>query len=116
MTIRVFNLIISLVLCALIAWWFSILCYNPDGALAMAIGSFVTLAVTGAGAFAVRWSNERSGMMCRLLSYIFFFVFLILNLIFAFFTSWSIPLYCIMSGVIVCVYLLWTHWVFSTGL
>lgn len=114
MTLKVFNLIITLVLCALISWWFAILCCNPAGIIALAIGSFLTLAVTGAGAFAIKWQHERSGMMCRLLAYIFFFVFLILNLVFAFFTSWSIPFYLITSGIILCIFLLWIRWVFST--
>lgn len=114
MILRVFNFVITLVLCALISWWFAILCNNPDGCVALAIGSFVALAVTGTGAFAIKWPDGRSGMVCRMLSYIFFFVFIILNVLFAFLTSWSIPAYLIITGVTACVFLLWVKWVYST--
>lgn len=114
MTIRFFNLIVAVILSALLAWLVVLTSDFADGKLAMAAASFITFATTLSGVYVVKWEAERSGMMCRIMSSAAFVIFLLLNFVFALFDHFSIQLYIILNGVILCIYLLWIRWVFST--
>ena len=116
MVIKFFNLAIALVLSALFACLLYMCSDFADGKLALAITSFVVFALTTAGAWGVSFENVRSGVNIKVLATVFLVLAAILNLVYAFLTTFSIPLYIILNGILVCIYLLAARWIYSTGM
>lgn len=114
MKINSINLSIVVVLCAMLAWLTVLTSDFTDGKVALAVMSFLTLEVTASGAYAVKWPEERSGIMIKVLSNLTFAIFLILNFVFALFNSFSIPIYIVINSILLCIYVLWTRWIYST--
>lgn len=67
--------------------------------------SAAVLAITGVLTFGISFEGERSSVMFKILSGIMFGIFLIANLIFAFF-EFALPLYIILNGIMLLVYAL----------
>lgn len=114
MKINFFNLAVVVVLCAMLAWLVVLTSDFEDGKLALAAVSFCTFLATTSGGYAIKWPEERSGIVCKVLSNVALLLFLILNFVFAFLNSFSIPLYIVLNVVLLCIYALWTRWVYST--
>lgn len=70
---------------------------SSDQALVLAIGSFIMLAITLGTAIGTSFEAKRSGVSVKIIAYVFFFLSMITNLVFAF-TGFSKPLFIITNG------------------
>lgn len=105
MKLDILNATVALLLSALLAYGCYALCTIDDLRLLVTIASFVQLAVTGIGAFAIKLNDERRSVMFGLASKIFFVAIAALNFA-AIFIHLTIPFYIILSGIVLLAYVI----------
>lgn len=111
MTIKFFNTVILAFMAALLAWLVVLASRFESGHIALGIGSFLTFALTLVGGYGVKWTTSRGNVMCKVLSNLFLVIFLIYNFVFAFLPIYSVPVYIIIGGILLCIYVIWAKWV-----
>lgn len=97
--------IITILLCALLAYGFYAICDVQELKWLLCISSFLTTAVTGLFTIGVSLTAERTSMMFKAFSGIAFGIFIIMNLIFSF-IDFNIPFYVIINGLLLLIYAL----------
>ena len=115
MKIDALNTVVALILAALLSYGCYAFCGSEDMRLLITIASFVELSVVGIGTFAVSFADQRRGVMFRILSGIFFAVLVGANG-FAMLLGFSTPLYIILCGLLLVLYLLLGGFVARTEL
>lgn len=104
MKIKVIPLIIVLGLAALMAYGLFSFCKN-DNALLLAIVGGIMLFVALTAAFGVSFEPHRTSVNIKVTSIVFFLLALISNVIFAF-VQFSVPLYIVINGLLLLIWLL----------
>lgn len=115
MKIDALNTVVALILAALLSYGCYAFCGSEDMRLLITIASFVELSVVGIGSLAVSFADQRRGVMFRILSGIFFAVLVAANG-FAMLLGFSTPLYIILCGLLLVLYLLLGGFVARTEL
>ena len=105
MKIDVLNTVIAVILAALLSYGCYVLCNEEELRLLITIASFIELSIVGIGTIAVSFADKRRGVMFRILSGLFFAALVLVNGA-ALYFGFSIPLYIILSGIILVMYLL----------
>ena len=113
MKIKVIPLIIVLGISAIIAYGLFSFCKN-DNALLLAIIGGIMLFVTLAATFGVSFEPHRTSVNIKVTSIVFFLLALISNVIFAF-VHFSVPLYVIVNGIILLLWLLIVYGINRAG-
>ena len=107
MKIKIVPTIVAVLLCALIAYGlFSF--HKFDYQILLSVGGFVFCAATLFFAFGVNFNLPRTTTNIRFLSITFFFIALVSNLIFCF-INFSVPLYVILNGIFLLIFILITY-------
>ena len=104
MKIDIFKTVIALVASALIAFGFFSF-YHGDNKNLLVIGCFFELLITGFLYLGLHFEQKRTTTLVRIVSSIFFVVFLITNLVFSF-INYSYETYIIVNGLMLLAYLL----------
>jgi hypothetical protein len=112
MKIHPVNLLVAVVISALLTYGFVSFDSNTMKVV-IGIGSFITLAATLSIAMGVTFENVRGGVNIKIVSFVFFFGALILNLIFAL-TSFSQTSYIITSGITFLLYVVVANAIYGT--
>jgi len=111
MRVHLVNTLVALAVTALITFGISSIDGNTlKGQIG--IGSFIFIASTLVFAIGITFDNVRMGINVRLISWIFFVVGLLLNLLFAL-VAFSQTSYIITSGVVFLIYVLVANSIFS---
>lgn len=113
MKIKVIPSIIVALLCALIAYGLYILC-SSDNNLLVSIGFGVMALCTLLAIFGVSFEPHRTSVNIKVTSIVFFLLALISNVIFAF-VQFSVPLYVIVNGIILLLWLLIVYGINRAG-
>jgi hypothetical protein len=104
MKVKLIPAIVAVLLSALIAYGFYSF-HKFDNQILLSVGGFVFCAVTLFFTFGVNSDLSRTTTNIRFLSITFFLIALISNLIFCF-TNFSVPLYVILNGILLLIYIL----------
>lgn len=111
MKINLIKLIIAIFISVLICHRFYS-CAHPDKSLLLTIDSYITLSGTMLGSIGIDFEDRRNGINIRLVSSIFFVIFLILGVIFSCF-EFSNPLYVIINGLLLLIYIHITYSIYK---
>ena len=112
MKIKIVPALVSILLCALIAYGlFSI--HKFDNQILLSVGGFIFCAATLFCAFGINFDLPRTTTNIRFLSIAFFFIALVNNLIFCF-INFSVPLYIILNGILLLIFILITYSIAKT--
>ena len=101
-------IIVSLVISVLIAYTLYILSSVDDTKNLLAIGSGLCLLLTLSAIMGISFENTRAGVNVKVLSVVFFIIFLISNLIFTFIT-FSTSAYVITNGLLLVLWFLFAY-------
>ena len=104
MKIKEIPLIIAFGISALVAYGLFSICKN-DNSLLLAIVGGIMLFVTLAATFGVDFEPHRTSVNIKVTSIVFFLLALISNLIFSF-VQFSVPLYVVVNGLLLLIWLL----------
>ena len=105
MRLDYFNTFIAIAISALLAWGTYSMTDTEELKIMVAIVSFITLATSAMCSIALKIGEQRSSVVIRATSGVFFFLLLILNGIFTFF-DFSKPLYIILNALILLIMLI----------
>lgn len=111
MRINLIKLIIAVFISILICYGFYSFAHSEDIML-LTIGSFITLSGTMTVTIGIGFGDRRNGINIRLVSGIFFVSFLISGVIFSCF-EFSNPLYVIVTGLLLLIYILITYSIYK---
>ena len=106
MKINIIPSIIALAIAALLAFGLYSWCRFADLNLLIAIFGGICFLCTLGTSLGISFEKSRKSTNIKLLSSLFFFVFLISNIVFCCLSSFSIPVYVIINGVILVIWLL----------
>ena len=96
---------LSAVLAALIAFYLS--CYiSGVNELFLGVGSFLTLAISMAGTVSLSFDYDRTTMLTRTTSGVFFALLLVSQIAFVYISSFLLPLYVMVTGGIIILYII----------
>jgi hypothetical protein len=98
MKIDIIKTLIAIAVSALIAYGFYSF-HNTENTQLLTLIVFIELFITSFLVLGLRFELNRTTIHVRTVSTIFFFVFLIINILFSFF-SFSIPVYIILNGLL----------------
>jgi len=87
---------------------------NSEQALVLAIGSFIMLSITLGTAMGTSFEAERSGVSVKIIAFVFFFLSMITNLVFAF-TGFSNPVFIITNGLEFLLFIFIAYGIFKTN-
>ena len=104
MKANAFMTLISVLLSALFGYLVYYIAEPDSNAIIALIGSFVCFACTLVPLMGLKYASSRIGTNARVLATLFFLVLAISNTIFSL-TSITMPLYAIINGIIVIIYL-----------
>lgn len=105
--------IIAVAIAALLAYGIYSLCRSENEWL-MAIGSFLLIGFPLFLAMGVSSPVKRSIANMKVLAVVFFLLTLVVNILFACLSHFSIPLYIILNGITILVFFLIYHSIYST--
>ncbi len=103
MKVNVFQTVLSIGISAIASFALGYFCFSEHGLL-LGIGSFITFVATLTLAMGIDLKNQTAATNVKVLSGVFFAVFLIANVVFMF-LQFSIPVYAIIMGILLLVYL-----------
>lgn len=106
MKIKTVPAIIAVALCALIAYGFYAGSRSEDQRLWVTIGGGLSLLLTVGAVLGVSLERTRASVNMKIVSGIFAGILLLLNIIFCCFSSFSLPVYIILSGILLLTWLL----------
>ena len=113
MKINVLYSIIAVCISALVGYGFYSFCRSENEWL-MAIGSFLFIGFPLFLAMGVSSPAKRSSANMKVLAVVFFLLTLVINILFACLSHFSVPLYIILNGITVLVFFLIYHSIYST--
>ena len=105
MKAKFLNMTIATIISALFAYGFYAFCVTAEYALLLAIGGFISMLVPVAVAVGMAFDFPRTGVMARTLSAVFALVAFISHVLFTM-VYFTVPLYIIVNGIILLVFLL----------
>ncbi len=105
MKIDFFNAFIAIAISALLAWGLYAMTDIEALKILVGIGSFIALAGSSICSIAIKMGEQRSSIVIRATSGVFFFLLLLLNGIFTFF-DFSEPLYIILNSLLLLIMLI----------
>ncbi len=100
-----FNSLIALSISALLTWGAYSMTDTENLKSLVAVVTFITLGVSSICSIAIKLGEERSSIVNRATSAVFFFLLLIINMAFTFF-DFSKPLYIIINGIVMLIMLI----------
>lgn len=106
MKIKIIPCIAAIILSGLVAFGFYTWCRCDSMNLLIAIAGGAVLLLTSCATLGISLSDSKMSINVKVLSGIFTCLFLVINIIFCCLTSFSIPLYAIINGVLLVVWLL----------
>lgn len=109
MKIKIIPCIAAIVLSALVAFGFYTWCRCESMSLLLTIAGGSVLLLTSCTTLGVTLSDNKMNINVKVLSGIFTCLFLVINIIFCCLASFSIPLYAIINGILLVVWLLITY-------
>jgi len=104
MKVKLVPAIVAVLLSALIAYGFWSF-HSFENKILLAVGGFVFCAATLFCTFGINYELPRTTTNIRFLSITFFIIALVSNLIFCF-VNFSVPLYVILNGILLLIYIL----------
>lgn len=104
MKINIIKSVIAGLIAVLLTWGVCSMCLYDELTLTLGLVTFITLTAGGILAFGVD-TDSRSMVSARIGAGIYFFIALAVNIVFCF-IDFSIPVYVILSGVLLCIFLL----------
>ena len=108
MKINVIPIIVSALISTLLSYSFYMLCEVEDNATVVAIGSWICLFLTMSGLIGVSTEYARTNINLRVVSSLFFVIFLISSFVFAL-VQFTPPTYIIVNGIILLTWILITY-------
>lgn len=109
MKVKIIPCIAAIVLSALVAFGFYTWCRCENMNLLIAIAGGAVLLLTSCTTLGISLPDNKTNINVKVLSGIFTCLFLVINIIFCCFSSFSIPLYAIINGILLVVWLLITY-------
>lgn len=104
MKIKTLPSIIAAAISALLAYALYVICKTDGLELLITIGGFICFFLTLATGIAVRFEQERASVNTVVLGWLFFFLMLVSHAIFSF-IQFSIPIYIIVNGLILLLFI-----------
>ena len=105
MKVNKFTAILSLALAGIISFYLSFYA-SGDKKWVLAIGSFLTLAISMAGSVSLSFDYDRTTMLTRTTSGVFFVLLLVSQLVFVNVVSFLFPTYVLVTGGMTIFYVL----------
>lgn len=103
MKINTFTTILSLVLAAIIS--FALSWFMPkENQLLLGIGSYIALGLTAAGTISISFDYDRTTVLTRTTSGIFFVILLLSQIVFVALNEFSLPIYVLVTGCTTIIY------------
>ena len=97
MKINTYTTVLSLLLAAIIS--FALAWFMPEeNQLLLGIGSYIALGLTAVGTVSISFDYDRTNVLTRTTSAIFFVIILLSQIIFVALTQFSIPIYVLVMG------------------
>ena len=103
MKVNIFLFVISIALAALIGYWVYIVAEGKESDIVCGIGSGLCFAVTMIS-FGLQFEDVRIGVNVRILSALFFILFLVSNFCFAKYGI-DLPYYIIITGIVILIFM-----------
>ncbi|MBR1625977.1 MAG: hypothetical protein IJ681_02410 [Bacteroidales bacterium] len=100
--------IIAVCITALLAYGLYSISKSTDNSI-IALGSFFFMGIPLVMAMGVKSRGSRITTNLKVLSAIFFFIALVINVVFAFLNGFSVPLYIILNGILTLVFVFIYH-------
>lgn len=113
MKVNFVNSLIAVAISALLAYVCYEICDYERIQWVITIGAFITIALPALFAIGVSVKEQRGSIMLKTLSYVFFIMELVANGIFVFF-DFQVPLYVIINGLLLLIYLLIYNSIYKT--
>lgn len=107
MKVNLVRTIVSICISALIAYGFYSF-YEGSNKLLLTYGSFVCLSLTLFWSLGISLAQPRTTTVIRTISGVFFAVILVSNLVFSF-LNFTVPVYIIVNGIILLLYILTSY-------
>jgi len=103
MKINTYTTILSLVLAAIIS--FALSWFMPkENQLLLGIGSYIALGLTAAGTISISFDYDRTTVLTRTTSGIFFVILLLSQIVFVALNEFSLPIYVLVTGCTTIIY------------
>lgn len=103
MKINKFTSILCLLLAALISFFLSFY-VQVDAKLIIGIGSFLSLGMSASGTVSISFDYDRTTVLTRTTSAIFFVILLISQIVFVALNQFSLPIYVLVTGCTTIIY------------
>jgi hypothetical protein len=105
MKVNTFTTILAIALAAIVAFFLS---FNVSVAnkLILCIGSFITLALTLVGTISISFDYDRTTILARTVSGVFFLLLLASQIVFTTINNFLLPTYVLVSGSLTIIYAL----------
>ena len=97
MKVNFFTFFLSFFLAAIISYFFSYYCLSIETKIITGIGSFITLFISGTSMLSVSFEYERTTLLTKITSAIFFGIFVITEILFLA-IGFSLPVYILFNG------------------
>lgn len=113
MKINSLYFVITILISGLLAWGGYAISSYDDRSVFVLVALFLSLSVTSVCGLAIQYEEHRSGVSVRTASWMFFFIALVMDYIFAFF-HFNIPLFVICNGLIILIVILIANSIYKT--
>lgn len=113
MKVNFVNSLIAVAISALLAYACYEICDYERVQWVITIGAFITIALPVLFAMGISAKEQRGAIMLKTLSYVFFVMELVANGIFVFF-DFQVPVYVIINGLLLLIYLLIYNSIYKT--
>ena len=113
MKVNWFYSFIAICICALLSYGLYSLSRSTDNNI-IALGSFLFMGIPLVLSMGLKSEEKRTTINLKVLSAVFFFIALIVNVIFALLGSFSIPLYIIVNGILTLLFVFVYHNIYKT--
>lgn len=105
MKINLFTAFISIAIAAIFSYFFSYFISNSNSIL-IATGSFISFSIVNIGLFSANFEYDKTTFLTRITSGIFACIMLTIQLVFFFYSTFSVPTYVLFTGVFILLYVL----------
>jgi hypothetical protein len=103
MKINTYTTVLSLILVAIIS--FALAWFMPKGTqLLLGVGSYISLGLTAAGTISISFDYDRTTVLTRTTSGIFFVILLVSQIVFVALNQFSLPIYVLVTGCTTIIY------------
>lgn len=113
MKINPFTLILSLALAGLITFYLSFYISGVNK-LVLGVGSFLTIAISMTGTVSLSFDYDRTTMLARITSAVFFAMILVSQIAFVSMSTFLLPSYVLVTGGMIILYVLFLYGISRT--